>query len=110
MIYGNPTYKIVNSIKDSILVREWSRLGVFDVLKGVPYSDEMMTQKELWYMIDLQKNVDNVRLDLINRYDTTLYETMAEFLVSYGVTTSVEEIKQQLDPYEPPRVQQLFLG
>jgi hypothetical protein len=91
----------VDSIKNSILVREWSRLGVFDVLKGVPYPDEMMTQKELWYMIDLQKNVDNVRLDLINRYDATLYETMVEFLASYGVTTSVEEIKQQLDPYEP---------
>jgi len=101
MIYGNPTYKIVNSLKNSVLVREWSRLGVFDVLKGVPYPDEMMTQKELWYMVDLQRNVDSIRLERIKVYDATLYETMVEFLASYGVTTSVEEIKQQLDPYEP---------
>ncbi len=101
MIYGNPTYKIVNSLKNSILVREWSRLGVFTGLKMVPYPDEIMTQRELWYMVDLQKNVDSMRLERIKLYDVTLYETMVEFLTSYGVTTTLEEIKQQLDPYEP---------
>ncbi len=101
MIYGNPTYKIVHSLKNSILVREWSRLGVFTGLKMVPYPDEIMTQRELWYMVDLQKNVDSMRLERIKLYDVTLYETMVEFLTSYGVTTTLEEIKQQLDPYEP---------
>ena len=101
MIYGNPTYKIVNSLKNSILVREWSRLGVFTGLKMVPYPDEIMTQRELWYMVDLQKNVDSMRLERIKLYDVTLYETMVEFLASYGVTTTLEEIKQQLDPYIP---------
>ena len=101
MMYGNPTYKVVNAIKNSILIREWNRLGVFDVLKNVPYPSEELTQGELWYMVDLQKGVDSTRLEQIRKYDATLYECMVEFLGSYGVTTSVEEIKQQLDPYEP---------
>ncbi len=101
MIYGNPTYKHVLAIKNSILVREWSRLGVFDMLKNVPYPDEVMTQKELLYMVELQKGVDSSRLDRINVYDETLYEAMVDFLGSYGVTATVEEIKQKLDVYEP---------
>jgi hypothetical protein len=101
MIYGNPTYKHVLAIKNSILVREWSRLGVFDMLKNVPYPDEMMAQKELLYMVGLQRGVDSNRLDRINLYDEFLYEAMVDFLGSYGVTATVEEIKQKLDMYEP---------
>jgi hypothetical protein len=101
MIYGNPTYKTVTALKNSIIVREWSRLGVFDVLKNVPYPDEEMTKEELWYMVDLQKSVDSSRLERINLYDEFLFESMAEFLTSYGVTVTMEEIKQQLDVYEP---------
>ena len=101
MIYGNPTYKHVLAVKNSILVREWNRLGVFDVLKNVPYPDEVMTQVELRYMVELQKGVDSTRLDRINLYDEFLYETMVDFLGSYGVTTTLEQLKQQLDVYEP---------
>lgn len=101
MIYGNPTYKHVLSIKNSILVREWNRLGVFDMLKNVPYPDEAVTQKELLYMVELQKGVDSSRLDRINLYDEFLYEAMVDFLGSYGVTATVEDIKQKLDVYEP---------
>ena len=101
MIYGNPTYKHVHAVKHSILIREWNRLGVFDVLKHTPYPDELATQEELRYMITLQKGVDSARLDRINVYDETLYEAMVDFLGSYGVTATVEEIKQKLDMYEP---------
>jgi hypothetical protein len=101
LIYGNPTYKVVTSLKNSIIVREWNRLGVFDVLKNVPYPDEEMTKAELLYMVDLQKNVDSSRMERIHLYDDTLYEAMRDFLGSYGVITTAEEIKQQLDPYEP---------
>lgn len=101
MIYGNPTHKHVLAVKNSILVREWSRLGVFDTLKNVPYPDEAVTQRELLYMVELQKNVDSTRLERINLYDEFLYETMVEFLASYGVTSTVEELKQKLDVYEP---------
>jgi len=101
MIYGNPTYKHVLAVKNSILVREWNRLGVFDILKNVPYPDEDMTQVELRYMVELQKGVDSNRLDRINIYDETLYEAMVDFLGSYGVTATVEELKQKLDMYEP---------
>lgn len=101
MIYGNPTYKHVVAIKNSILVREWNRLGVFDVLKSVPYPDEEMTKQELLAMVEMQKGVDSTRLDRIKVYDETLYEAMVDFLASYGVTSTVEEVKQQLDVYEP---------
>lgn len=101
MIYGNPTLKVVTSIRDSILVREWTRLGVFESLKGMMYPDEETTKQELVYMVDAQKQLDSVRVERIKLYDATLYKAMAEFLDSYGVSTTVEEIKQQLDPYEP---------
>lgn len=101
LIYGNPTLKVVTAIRDSILVREWTRLGVFEPLKGIMYPDEEMTKQELVYMLELQKNVDSMRLERIQRYDATLYETMVEFLGSYGVSATVEEIKQQLGQYEP---------
>ena len=101
LIYGNPTLKVVTAIRDSILVREWTRLGVFEPLKGMMYPDEETTKQELVYMLELQKNVDSMRLERIQRYDATLYETMVEFLGSYGVSATVEEIKQQLGQYEP---------
>jgi hypothetical protein len=101
MIYGNPTYKTVMELKKSIIVREWTRLGVFDVLKQMPYPDEETTKAELWYMVNLQRTLDSSRVDRINRYDEFLFDTMAEFLNSYGVSVTMEEIKQQLEVYEP---------
>ena len=101
LIYGNPSYKSVEAIKNSILVREWNRLGVFDDLKNMPYPDEAETQKELWYLVELSHTVDSYRLEYIESVDKYLYEVMSEFLASYGVTASSELIKQQLDVYEP---------
>ena len=101
MIYGNPTYKIVNSIKNSVLIREWTRLGVFEPLKNMPYPDEDTTKKELLYLVDLQKTVDDDRWERIKYYDETLYESMVEFLGARGVPATVKEITEQLDIYEP---------
>ena len=101
MIYGNPSYQSVQAIKNSILVREWNRLGVFDDLKNMPYPDEAETQKELLYLVELSHTVDSYRLEYIESVDKYLYEVMSEFLASYGVTASSELIKQQLDVYEP---------
>jgi hypothetical protein len=101
MIYGNPSYESVQAIKNSILVREWNRLGVFDELKLMPYPDEVTTQKELWYLVESATTVDEPRMKYIERVDRKLYEVMSEYLASYGVTVSWEEIKQQLDMYEP---------
>lgn len=101
MIYGNPSYKSVEAIRNSILVREWNRLGVFDDLKNMPYPDEAETRKELLYLVELSHTVDSYRLEYIESVDRYLYEVMSEFLASYGVTASSELIKQQLDVYEP---------
>lgn len=101
MIYGNPSYQSVQAIKNSILVREWNRLGVFDDLKNMPYPNEAETRKELLYLVELSHTVDSYRLEYIESVDKYLYEVMSEFLASYGVTASSELIKQQLDVYEP---------
>lgn len=101
LIYGNPSYDIVQNIKNSILVREWSRLGVFDELKRMPYPDEEETKKELCHLVELQKSVDSVRLEYINRVETSLYEVMSEFLDVYGIKESAEQIKQNLSLYDP---------
>lgn len=101
MIYGNPSYKSVERIKDSILLREWTRLGVFEPLKDMMYPNEQLTQGELWYMVHLQNNLDSARLDRCNQLDEKLYEAMAEFIGSYGVTVSADQVEQELDVYDP---------
>jgi hypothetical protein len=101
MIYGNPSYESVQAIKNSILVREWVRLGVFDTLKNMPYPDETTTTEELWHLVELQKTVDTPRLEYCKRVDVDLYGVMSEFLAVYGVTEPTEQIKHNLDIYEP---------
>lgn len=101
MIYGNPSYESVELIKNSILLREWNRIGVFDALKNMPYPDERLTQGELWYMVDLQKTVDAPRLAYCKRVDMDLFGVMSEFLDVYGVTESAEQIYHNLSIYEP---------
>jgi hypothetical protein len=101
LIYGNPSYESVQNIKNSILLREWTRLGVFDALKNVPYPGAMETQKELLYLVNLQHSVDSTRLVYMKRVDDFLYEVMSEFLDVYGVTEPAAQIKQNLSVYEP---------
>ena len=101
LIYGNPSYDIVQNIKNSILVREWNRLGVFDELKRMPYPDEEETKKELVYLLDLQKSVDSARLAYIQRVEVDLYGVMSEFLNVYGITESADQIQQNLSLYDP---------
>ena len=101
LIYGNPSYESVQMIKNSILVREWARLGVFDDLKQMPYPDELETKRELVHLLDLQKSVDSIRLKYIKRVDVDLYGVMSEFLDVYGVTESAEQIKQNIALYDP---------
>lgn len=101
LIYGNPSYESVHLIKNSILLREWNRLGVFDQLKNIPYPDETETQTELLHLLELQRSVDSNRLNHIKRVDDTLYNVMSEFLDVYGITESPEQIKHNLDIYDP---------
>lgn len=101
MIYGNPSLKVVHQIKDSILLREWSRLGVFDSLKLMPYPGDEFTKRELWHMMELQKMVDPVRLTFCQKIDEYLYEAMSELLASYGITEDPKQIEQNLEVYEP---------
>lgn len=101
MIYGNPSYDTVQSIKHSILLREWSRLGVFDPLKNVPYPDEEMTKAELVHMVELQKTVDSNRLEYIKAVDDQLFEVMSEFLDVFGVREDTAQIKQLVEEYDP---------
>jgi len=101
MIYGNPSLEIVQEIKDSILLREWNRIGVLEPLKQMPYPDEMATQRELWQMTAMAKNVDSLRLQYIESVDEYLYEVMSEYIGTLGVTVSADEIQQQLSLYKP---------
>lgn len=101
MIYGNPSLKVVEEVKNSILLREWNRLGVFDTLKMMPYPSDEFTKRELWNMLDLQKTVDSVRLDFCMKVDEYLYETMSDLLATYGITEDSKQIEQNLDEYSP---------
>lgn len=101
MIYGNPAYSSVQSVKNSLLLREWNRLGVFNELKRMPYPDEAETQRELWYLIEVGNTVDSYRLQYIESVDKYLFDVMSEYIGTFGVTVSAEEIKQRLDLYDP---------
>lgn len=101
MIYGNPSYESVQLIKNSILIREWNRLGVFDALKNIPYPDEEETKKELLYLLELQKTVDTPRLEYCKVVDTHLFDVMSEFLDVYGVREDADQIYHNVSIYEP---------
>lgn len=101
MIYGNPAYEHVMAVKNSMLVREWNRLGVFDELKRVPYPDEAATKKELVYLLELQKGVDSPRLAYCKRVDVDLYGVMSELLEVYGIMEPADQIQHHLSLYEP---------
>lgn len=101
MIYGNPSYESVQNIRNSILLKEWTRLGVFEELKRMPYPDESETRRELAHLVTLQAGVDAPRLTHIKRVDDSLYDVMSEFLSVYGVGVGAEEIHQQLSVYDP---------
>lgn len=101
MIYGNPSYQSVMTIKNSLLLPAWNGMGLFDELKGMPYPGEEETVEELWYLLELQKSVDMERLQYIERVDKDLFTVMSEWLMSYGVTETPEQIKLQLDLYDP---------
>jgi len=101
MIYGNPSYESVELIRNSILLREWMRLGVFEPLKDMPYPEEMETRQELEYLLQLQKTVDSPRLAYCKRVDEQLFDVMSEFLASYGITESADQIYANIEIYEP---------
>jgi hypothetical protein len=101
MIYGNPSYNSVQTIKHSLLLKEWNHLGVFDALKLMPYPGEMETIQELYHLLDLQKTVDDIRMRYIERVDKELFTVMSEWLASYGVTEDSMQIKHNLDLYDP---------
>lgn len=101
MIYGNPSLEVVEEIRDSILLREWSRIGVLEPLKQMPYPDEMATQRELWEMTAMAKKVDSLRLQYIESVDEHLYEVMSECIGTFGVTVSADEIEHRLSLYKP---------
>jgi len=101
MIYGNPSYNSVQTIKNSLLLKEWNRLGVFNELKTMPYPDEMETIRELQHLVLLQQTVDDVRMRYIERVDKELFTVMSEWLASYGVTEDAAQIKHNLDLYDP---------
>ena len=102
MIYGNPSYNSVQMIKNSLLVKEWNRLGVFDELKRMPYpATEEEVVMELQYLVTLQKTVDEKRMQYIERVDKELFTVMSDWLASYGVTEDPMQIKHNLDLYDP---------
>lgn len=101
LIYGNPSYDSVQLMKNSILLREWIGRGILKPLVGMSYPDEMLTSNELWHLVVLGRSVNGPRLDYIKKLDENLYAVMSEYLDSFGVRTSPDEIEQLFLPYEP---------
>lgn len=101
MIYGNPSYDAVRGIENSILLRELLDTGILAPLLDMPYPDDMTTINELRYLVAVAQSVDSERMDYINRVEVDLYGVMSEYLATYGVTVSSEEIKNKLDVYDP---------
>jgi hypothetical protein len=101
LIYGNPSYESVELIKNSILLREWIRKGVFDELLTYQYPLEDVTKQELWHLVELSKTVDTVRMKKIEAYENDLFLEMSIFLQSYGIDQSKEQVFANMEVYDP---------
>jgi len=88
-------------IKNSDLLKEWGRLGVFAPLKNMPYPDEEATKAELMGLLELQKTVTPERLAYCKRIDTDLYDAMSELLGVYGIRESKHDIEKAISDYDP---------
>jgi hypothetical protein len=101
MIYGNPSYDTIRTVKNSDLLKEWGRLGVFTSLKNIPYPDESVTKGELEEMVNLQKAVTPERFAYIKRVDEEFFKVMSELLSIYDIYEPVEDIEKTVKVYEP---------
>lgn len=101
MIFGNPNYNTIELVKNSILLREWINRGILEPLKGYPPPDGLRTLAELTHLMELGENLSSDRQTYCQRLDMCMYEVMAEYLDSFGVTTSTEQIQHELVLYEP---------
>jgi membrane-associated phospholipid phosphatase len=101
LIYGNPAYESVELIRNSILLREWIQKGVFDELLQNEYPSEDIVKQELLYLLELSNNLDSARLEKIVRLDRDLFGVMSEFLQSYGINHSKEQVYANIQIYEP---------
>lgn len=101
LIYGNPSYESVELIRNSILLREYIKNGVFDKLIQYEYPSENVTKQELLYLLELSNNLDSSRLEKIVRLDRDLFGVMSDFLHSYGITHSKEQVYANIAVYDP---------
>jgi hypothetical protein len=101
LIYGNPSYEALELIYNSILVKEWESRGVFEPLLQMTYPCEKTTQGELWYLVELSLSVDSERMQRVKQLETDLFGAMAEFLGSYGIEQTGDQVYQNVQVYEP---------
>jgi hypothetical protein len=99
LIYGNPSYESYKRVTNSILLKEMLKSGMLgSVLHVHPpnYSDTIV---ELFQLIEMFP--DTVRMEKIQKYEDNLYEEMSNFLSTYGIEESSEQIKHVLSIYDP---------
>lgn len=101
MMYGNPSYKHIQELRTSLLLKEWGKRGILTPLKNYSYPCEITTQAELWHLVERMKRVTPERLAFIEAVDTDLFGVWSRFLGSYGINISAEELHQVVLPYEP---------
>lgn len=101
LIYGNPSYESVELIKNSILLREWIKKGIFDELLTYDYPSEEATKQELWQLVKLGETVDTARMQKIEAYEKDLFLEMSIFLQSYGIEQTKEQVYANIEIYDP---------
>lgn len=101
MIFGNPNHQAIDNIKNSIWLRELLTQKVLEPLKEFPPPTKLKTLLELVYLYQLGEELDSERQTYCQRLDTNMYDVMAEYLDSFGISTSTEQITHELSMYEP---------
>lgn len=101
MIYGNPHWQHVEAINNSILLQQWIPAGRLLPLVGLPMPDEETTINELLVVTALTQNVSSDRLAYCIRLDDNLMDIWAEYLGTFGITTTGDELYAQVKIYEP---------
>lgn len=101
MIFGNPSYKSMQLIRNSELLRTWGARGIFAPLVKQPYPDERTTKRELWMLVGMSTTISPERLEYCTALDKDLFGVMSDYMTELGKNVSKEQIEKYCIIYEP---------
>jgi hypothetical protein len=99
--FGNPDYKTVKSMQNSIRLEKWIGLGRLDSLLELPPPGAQESKRELLHLVDLMEMVTPKRLRYLQYIHGNLYGAMSKFLAHRNILVPGKDIKEIVTAYNP---------